>query len=260
MIINQHSSLYYFFSDTWQIARRNLIRYRRSPRLIFFSTIQPIMFVLLFAYVFGGAIQIPGISYINYLIPAIIVQSVLFGAANTAVGLSEDLHKGIIDRFRSLPMSRSAVLAGRTLADSIRNVFVMCIMIGVGYMIGFRIETSIPEAMLAVALAVLFGFAIMWIMAVIGLGVKESETAQMASFVFMFPLTFASSAFVPTDSMPAGLQWFAEHSPVTFTINTLRGLFVTGSYTTDMWPMLLWILAILLVFFPLGVRMYKRLS
>ena len=240
------------------MTKRNLIRYRRSPRLLFFSTVQPIMFVLLFAYVFGGAIAVPGTTYINYLIPAIIIQTVLFGAMNTGIGLSEDLHKGLIDRFRSLPMSRAAVLAGRTIADSCRNVFTISIMIAVGYMIGFRIQTDFFSATLAVGLAVLFGFAIMWIMAILGLSAKESETAQMAGMVFMFPLTFASSAFVPTASMPKGLQWFAENSPVTHSINTLRGLFISGNYSDDIWYMLAWIGIILLVFFPLAVQRYKR--
>ena len=249
-----------FFSDTWQIAKRNLIRYRRSPRLLFFSTVQPIMFVLLFAYVFGGAINVPGMSYIDYLIPAIIVQTLLFGAGNTAIGIAEDLKKGVIDRFRSLPMSNAAVLAGRTFADSLRNVFVMAIMIGVGYAVGFRIQTSVGEALLAVVFALLFGFAVMWVMALIGLAVKESETAQMASFVFMFPLTFASSAFVPIETMPSALKWFAEHSPVTYEIDVLRGLFVTGNYMDSIWWALVWIVGILIVFFPLSVRMFRKLS
>ena len=249
-----------FLSDTWQITKRNLIHYKRSPRLIFFSAIQPIIFVLLFAYVFGGAIDVPGNSYINFLIPAIIIQTVLFGAVNTAVGLAEDMTKGIIDRFRTLPMSRSAVIAGRTMADSLRNIFTVLIMIGVGYAIGFRIEQSLPEALGAIALAVLFGFAIMWIMIIVGLSVKKSETAQMAGMVFVFPLTFASSAFVPTASMPDGLQWFAEHSPVTYAIDTLRGLMITGNYNDTIWYMVVWIVAISIIAFPLAVRQYKKIN
>lgn len=250
----------YFFSDSWQITKRNLIRYRRDPRLIFFSTVQPIMFVLLFAYVFGSAINVPGTSYINYLIPAIIIQTVLFGAMNTGIGLAEDFKKGLIDRFRSLPMSRSAVLAGRTVADSIRNIFTVSVMIGIGYAIGFRIETNIGLALIAIGLAVLLGYALMWVMAMIALIAKESEAVQMAGMVFIFPLTFASSAFVPTATMPAGLKWFAERSPVTQSIDTLRGLFITGEYMDSLWKMLLWIGLILIVFFPLAVWRYKKVA
>jgi len=249
-----------FSSDTWQITKRNLIHYKRSPRLIFFSVIQPVIFVLLFAYVFGGAINVPGNSYINFLIPAIIIQTVLFGAVNTAVGLSEDMSKGLMDRFRSLPMNRAAVIAGRTLADSLRNISTVLIMIGVGYAIDFRIEQSLPETIGAVMLAVLFGFAIMWVMTIIGLSVKKSETAQMAGMAFIFPLTFASSAFVPTASMPDGLQWFAQHSPVTYAIDTLRGLMITGNYNDTIWYMLAWITGILIIAFPLAVRQYKKIG
>lgn len=253
-------SLKYFFTDTWAITKRNLIRYKRSPRLLVFATIQPIMFLVLFAYVFGGAIDVPGLSYINYLIPAIIIQTVLFGAVNTAVGLTEDLRKGLMDRFRSLPMSRAAVLAGRTLADSLRNSFTMGIMLGVGYLIGFRIETNFFLALLAFVLAILFGFSIMWIMTTIGLMVKNTEAAQMASMILMFPLTFASSAFVPTQSMPKALQWFAEHSPITYAIDTLRGLFITGAYEASIWYMLGWLLLIMVIFFPLAVKQYMRIE
>jgi len=246
-------------SDTWEITKRNLLRYRRTPRLVFFSLVQPVMFVLLFAYVFGGAINVPGGSYINYLIPAIIIQTVLFGSGQTAVGLAEDMHKGLIDRFRSLPMSSAAVIAGRTLADSIRNIFVIGIMIGVGYLIGFRIQTDFWQAIAAVGLALLFGFAIMWIMTTIGLIAKDAETAQLATFVTMFPLTFASSAFVPTATLPTVLRVFAEHSPVTFAINSIRGLMVT-SQTADVNNLFMWIVGILVVFFPLGVRMYRKVT
>lgn len=252
--------IYYFFSDTWEMTKRNLIRYKRSPRLLFFSIVQPVMFVLLFAYVFGGAIAVPGGSYINYLIPAIIMQTVLFGAMNTGIGLADDLQKGLIDRFRSLPMSRAAVLAGRTIADSCRNVFTISIMIGVGYIIGFRIQTNLFFSLFAILLAVGFGFALMWIMAYLSMVVKESETVQMAGMVVIFPSTFASSAFVPTASMPQGLQWFAEHSPVTYSINTLRGLFITGNYNDTLWYMLLWIAVLLILFFPLAVIRYKKIT
>lgn len=166
----------WMLSDIWEITNRNLIRYRRRPQLLIFSTIQPVMFVLLFVYVFGGAIQTPGVDYINYLLPAIFIQTVLFGAIQTGVGLAEDMSKGLIDRFRSLPMARSAVLAGRTIADVIRNVFVIFTMLGVGYLVGFRIQTDLLSTLGGIGLALIFSFAVMWIMATIGMVTKDVET------------------------------------------------------------------------------------
>ena len=248
---------YWLISDIWELTKRNLIRYKRSPRLIVFSTIQPIMFVILFASVFGGAIKIPGRNYIDFLIPAIIVQTVLFGANQTAVGLAEDMQRGLIDRFRSLPISRAAVLVGRTLADSLRNVFTILIMIGVGYLLDFRIQTSIGETMVGIIVALLFGFSMMWIMATVGLLLQDAETVQVAGFIFTFPLTFASSAFAPVDTMPKWLSTFAEVSPVTLTINTMRGLFITGDYP-DLWKTFAWCIGILVIFIPLAVQTYRR--
>ena len=249
-------------SDIFVLVKRNLLRYVRLPQLLVFSTIQPIMFVLLFAFVFGGAIATPGVDYINYLIPGILVQTVLFGASQTTVGLAEDLSKGIVDRFRSLPMARSAVLAGRTLADSIRNVFVVLLMLLVGALIGFRFQGSLWESVLSVIVVVLFGFAFSWISALIGLLTKDPETAQVAGFIWIFPLVFASSAFVPVQTMPGWLQAFAKVQPISVTVNAVRYLTSGGAAPgTDgaaVWQSLLWMLAILFVFVPLAVRQYRR--
>jgi ABC-2 type transport system permease protein/oleandomycin transport system permease protein len=254
------SGFAWMLGDIWEMTKRNLIRYTRRPQLIVFSTIQPVMFVLLFVYVFGGAIQTPGMDYVNYLMPAIFIQTVLFGTIQTGVGLSEDMSKGLIDRFRSLPMARSAVLAGRTLADLTRNVFVIAIMLVVGYLVGFRVQTDVLSAMGGVGLALVFSFAIMWIMATIGLITKDAETTQTMAMVTIFPLVFASSAFVPVETMPGWLQAFAEISPVTVTIDAIRGLMVTGEYTPALWKSLAWIGGVLIVFAPLAVRRYRRAS
>ena len=240
------------------MTRRNLMRYTRLPQLLVFSTIQPVMFVLLFAYVFGGAIQTPGVNYINFLIPGIIVQTVIFGSIQTGVGLADDLTKGMIDRFRSLPMARSAVLAGRTATDTIRNVFVVILMAVVGYIIGFRFQGTFLESLGALGMAVLFGFAFSWISASIGLLVKETETAQVAGFVWVFPLVFASSIFVPVESMPDWLQVFSKHSPITVTVNAVRALALDRPLGNNLWLSLLWIAGICAVFVPLAVYRYRK--
>ncbi|MEQ8675975.1 MAG: ABC transporter permease [Aggregatilineales bacterium] len=245
-------------NDTLVMTQRNLIYYTRQPQLIVFATIQPIMFVLLFAFVFGGAINTPDGNYINFLLPGIIVQTVMFAGTNTAVGLADDLSKGMIDRFRSLPMARSAVLAGRTLADAIRGLFTVCIMIAVGTLIGFRFQDGILNGVLGVAIAILFGFAFTWIFALVGLIVKTAETAQVAGFVFVFPLAFASSIFVPPDTMPDWLQVFANNQPVTAVANAVRGLFTGTGTTEEVLIALAWIAAMLIVFIPLSVRQYGK--
>src|SRR3990167_200266 len=248
-------------SDILTLTKRNLIRYTRIPQLLVFSSIQSVMFLLLFTYVFGGAIQVPGGgSYINYLIPGILIQTVMFGAIQTGLGLAEDLNKGLIDRFRSLPMARSAVLAGRTISDMIRNVFVVTLMATVGALIGFRFQQGWLHGIGALLLAVLFGFAFSWVSAVIGLAVKNPETAQVAGFIWVFPLVFASSAFVPVDSMPYGLRVFAEHSPITMTINTVRTLTLAGNPGDYIWQSLAWTAAILIIFVPIAVRLYRKSS
>lgn len=247
-------------SDIWIMIKRNLLRYQRLPQLVVFSFIQPIMFVILFAYVFGGAIQTPGVNYVNYLLPGILVQTTLFGAMMTGVGLADDISKGMIDRFRSLPMARSAVLAGRTITESIRNLFVVFVMTGVGYIIGFRIEHGFWNYLMAAGLTVLFGFAFSWVSATIGLAVKNVETAQTAGFIWVFPLAFASSIFVPIETMKSGLRQFAENNPITHTVDVVRGLILGQPLGDHLWISLAWIAGILLVFVPLAVSRYRKIT
>ena len=246
------------FVDAMVIARRNLIGIARTPQLLVFATIQPIMFVLLFRYVFGGAIDVPGVSYVDYLIPGIIVQTVVFGATSTAVGLSEDMSKGIIDRFRSLPMSRSAVLGGRTIADLVRNVFVVLLMIAVGTVVGFRFHSGFLPAVAAVLVALLLGYCLSWVFALIGLTVANPESAQLAGFLPIFPLVFASSVFTSIQSMPGWLQAFAEVQPITRAADTVRALTQGGPVAANLIWTLLWSIAILAVFAPLAVRRYRH--
>ncbi|MBI4059303.1 ABC transporter permease [Candidatus Microgenomates bacterium] len=245
-------------SDILVLTERNLLRYARIPQLLIFSTIQPIMFVLLFAYVFGGAIRTPGGSYINYLIPGIIVQSVIFGSIQTGIGLADDLSHGLIDRFRSLPITRVAVLAARTLADTFRNIFVVLLMTGVGMIIGFQPEGSILNLLLAFILTILFGFAFSWISATIGLVIREVETVQVAGFIWMFPLVFASSIFVPIETMPEWLAAFAKVNPITVTVNAVRALVLGGKVENNISYSLIWTVVILAIFIPLAVIIYRR--
>lgn len=257
--------------DTAVITKRNVLRNLRLPQLVVFATIQPVMFLLLFNYVFGGAIvagaAVPGLDYIQLLIPGILIQTAVFGATSTSLGLTEDLSNGVIDRFRSLPMARSGVLAGRTLADLVRSSFVTVLMMAVGYLIGWRFEQGIAKAALGIGLALLFGYSMSWVMGTVGLAVKNPEAAQTAGFLPIFPLVFASSAFVPTDTMPSWLQAFANHQPITILSNTLRSLFLPqaalapmgyDNTTSLVLQSLAWIGGIILVFAPLAVRMYRR--
>lgn len=255
--------------DALVLTRRNLIRYSRIPTLLVFSTIQPVMFVLLFRYVFGGAIGglPPGArAYVNFLMPGIFVQTAIFGATQTGIGLAEDLNAGIIDRFRSLPMARSAVLAGRTTADLFRNLFVVLLMTAVGYLVGFRFQEGPVDAALAIGLAVFVGFAFSWISATLGLAIKNLESVQAASFVWIFPLTFASSAFVPIEGMPGWLQAWARNNPVTIWANTLRGFTLGADYLEFVGESIgglavksgLWIGLILAIFVPLSIWTYRR--
>lgn len=263
-------SLPHTIKDTIVITRRNLLRNVRLPQVLLFSTVQPVMFLLLFTYVFGGAIgqAIPpaaGGEYVNWLIPGLLVQVAVFGAGQTAIGLTEDLSKGVIDRFRSLPMARSAVLAGRTLSDLIRNGFVITLMLVVGFLIGFRWQTSFLGMIAGMLVAMMFSYAFSWVMATIGLAVKNPEAAQSAVFLPVFPLVFASSVFVPTETMPDWLQAFAENQPITITVNAIRGL-VLGegalqpgqTVESQVALALAWAFGILLIFAPLAVRQYRR--
>ncbi len=249
-------------SDIWVMVKRNLLRYQRLPRLVVFSFIQPVMFVLLFAYVFGGAIGSEGSgAYIQFLLPGILVQTVLFGSMQTGVGLADDVMHGMVDRFRSLPMARSAVLAGRTISETIRNFFVIVIMTLVGYIIGFRIEHGFGNYILAVILTLLFGFAFSWVSATIGLAVKDVETAQSAGFVWVFPLAFASSIFVPTASLTSSwLRAFASHNPISYIANTVRALCVGTPVGNNAWWSLVWIAGLLAVFMPLAINRYRKIT
>jgi len=246
-------------NDTLAIAWRNVIAYRRVPQLLVFSTIQPVIFVLTFRYVFGGAVRTPGgISYVDYLMPGVFVQTVVFGSIATAIGLATDLKSGLMERFQSLPMSRSAVLLGRTIADLTRNVFVVVLMVAVGFAVGFRIHTNALWLIVGMLLVVLFGFAMSWIFATVGLAVGDPETAQAAAFPVLAPLVFASSAFVPVDTMPGWLQVFAKHQPVSVTANTVRALVLGGPIATYAWQAIAWCVGILLIFGPVAVRRYRR--
>jgi ABC transporter DrrB family efflux protein len=256
--------------DTLVITRRNLLRNIRLPQLLLFATVQPVMFLLLFNYVFGGAIgaAIPAAAagkYINWLVPGLLIQVAAFGSGQTALGLTEDLSKGVIDRFRSLPMARSAVLAGRTISDAVRNGFVITLMLAVGMLVGFRWQTSLPEMIAGMLVASIFAYALSWVMATIGLIVKNPEATQSAVFLPVFPLVFASSVFVPTSTMPSWLAAFADNQPITVTVDALRGLMLGGDAVRaghtvggQVLLSLAWSLGILAVFAPLAVRRYRR--
>ena len=244
-------------SDAVVLARRNLLHYLRVPSLIVFSVVSPVMFILLFAYVFGGAISVPGLRYVDFLMGGILVQTVAFGSTETGVGLADDLSRGMVDRFRTLPMARSALLAGRTLADTVRHAFMVLMMTGVGLVIGFRLHGGIVKAVLALLVVLSFGLALSWVSAAIGLAVHDVEAAQMAGVMWTFPVTFTSSAFVPVDSMPGWLQAWADINPVTVTVDAVRNLLLGRPAATDVGQALLWTTAILAVFVPLAVRRYR---
>jgi ABC transporter DrrB family efflux protein len=244
--------------DALAITWRNLIGYRRVPQLLVFSTVQPVIFVLLFRYVFGGAIDTGKIPYVDFLMPGVFVQTVVFGSLATAIGLAADMKSGLLERFRSLPMARSAVLAGRTLADLTRNVFVVLLMVAVGFMVGFRIHTN-PLALIAgILLLLFFGYAMSWIFATVGLTLGDPETAQAAAFPVLAPLVFASTVFVPLEKMPGWLQVWAGHQPVSVTASAVRALVLGGPTSSYVLQALAWCVGILAVFAPLAVRRYRR--
>jgi len=259
---DQGNQLSWAVADIITMAKRNILAVLRTPEALFFTTLQPIMFVLLFTYVFGGAIHVPGGHYIDFLMPGIFVQTVIFGAMASASGLAEDLHKGIIERFRALPMSRSAVLAGRTVSDLVRNVFVVALITVVGYAVGFRIGTNFALFLCGVLVILFFAYALSWGFAYIGLSAPNAETAQVMVFPLIFPLLFASSAFVPVASMPGWLQVFAEHQPVTQVVNASRSLMVGGVLhdSAAVWSALLWTVGLLVVLAPVAVRKYRRVA
>jgi ABC transporter DrrB family efflux protein len=252
------SAIGWAVKDALAVAGRNLIAYRRIPQLLVFSTIQPVIFVIMFRYVFGGAIKVPSGDYVDFLMPGIWVQTVVFGSLAAAVGLATDLKSGLLERFQSLPMSRSAVLAGRTIGDLVRNVFVVTLITIVGYAVGFRIHTNVLALLAGLGLVLLMGYAFAWIFATVGLVVADPETAQAASFPVMAPLVFASSAFVPVSSMPSWLQPFAEHQPVSVTASAVRALVIGGPTTSYVLQSMAWSLAIVAIAAPLAVMRYRR--
>ena len=263
-------SLRLALADGAVIAKRNLIKVKRVPDVLVFTTLSPIMFVLLFAYVFGGAIDVPGVGYKEFLIAGIFAQTVVFGSTFTGYSLAEDLQKGIIDRFRSLPMAPSAVLFGRTASDVFINIISLFVMAIAGLIVGWRIYTSVPEALAGFLLLLVFAYAISWVMAYVGLIVPTPEVVQNASFIILFPATFIASTFVPTDNFPPVLRTIADWNPVSTLTQATRELFGNTSPAMppgDAWPSqhpvvytLLWVAGILAVFVPLATWQYKRAS
>jgi len=246
--------------DSLTVTKRNLLTLTRNPELVVFATIQPVLFVLMFRYVFGGAIQVPGEDYVNFLMPGIWAQAVVFGAVSTAVGLAEDLQSGLIERFRSLPMAPSAVLVGRTNADLVRDVFVIALMCVVGFLVGFRNQTDALAFLAALLLMLAFGYSMAWVFAVFGLRAPNAETAQAAAFPVMAVLVFASSAFVPTETMPGWLQVFADHQPVTAVVDAVRALVLGGPTASYVVTAVAWIVGIVVVFGTLAVVRYRRVT
>jgi ABC transporter DrrB family efflux protein len=247
-------------SDTLTLTRRSLLVWLRVPSLIAFTIVQPVMFVLMFRYVFGGAIPVPGSTYVEFLLPGIIGQTAAFATFGTAIALAMELQKGVIDRLRSMPMARSAVLSGRLVADTIRMLITILIMVGVGYAVGFRFHNGFVPAVAMVLLALLFGVAFACIAAWTGLAIGDQESVQAFGMIWLFPLTFVSSAFVPIQTMPGWLQAFANNQPVTYTINAMRALALGGPVADSLWKSLAWLVGIFLVFGPLAVRAYKKAS
>jgi ABC-2 type transport system permease protein/oleandomycin transport system permease protein len=243
--------------DSWTEALRHLIATRRNPDLLVWAAIQPIMFVVLFVYVFGGAVQVPGGSYKQFVVPGIFAQTIVFGSAYTGIGIAEDMTKGFIDRLRSLPMNPAAVLIGRTVSDLARNIFTFAIMLVVGLLVGFRVRGGLVDAVAATALLLAFAYAFSWIQAFIGLSVKSVEAANSAGFIWMFPLTFVSSAFVGTASMPGWLRPVANANPFTKVTNASRALYTGTPVGNDAWIALAWAVGITIVFAALSFRRFQ---
>ncbi len=262
------SELSHAFADGAVVAKRNLIKIKRNPEVLVFVLLSPIMFVLLFAYVFGSAIEIEGLDYREFLIAGIFAQTVIFGATITGAGLAEDMQKGIIDRFRSLPMSRSAVLVGRTASDVLNNVITITVMSLTGLLVGWRIRTSFGEALAGFLLLLLFAYAVSWVFACVGLLVPSPEVVNNASFIVIFPVTFIANTFVPLENLPPVLRVFAEWNPVSSVTQAARELFgnlppgypepTTWSLQNPLVYTLLWVALLLVIFVPLAIRLYKR--
>lgn len=256
----QRSKSFWAISDSLVLIKRSIMHILKNVDQLLSVAFQPIMFMLLFRYVFGGAIATGGTTYVNFLVAGILVQSAAFGSTYTAVGVSTDLQRGIIDRFRSLPMISSAVLIGHTVADLVRNTISSVVMILVGLAVGFRPTANLREWVMAFGILMLFTFAMSWLFAILGLIAKSQEAVQWISFVFIFPLTFASSAFVPTDGMPTGLRIFAEHQPVTQVIEAIRALLVGTPIGSYGWKAVIWWLAVLAISIPVAAYLFRKRS
>jgi ABC transporter DrrB family efflux protein len=243
--------------DIAGVVKRNLLRILRTPRLLVIGTLQPALLLLLFRYVLGGAIRSPGISYVNFVVPAILIEAVLIGGMTTAIGLATDLKSGIVDRFRSLPMARSAVLAGRTLADLCRSVLSLVVMVFLGLAVGFRFHSTIPQILAGMALILIFGYSFSWVYAAIGLATRDPETAQVAGILPFFVLMFASNAIVPVQTMPTWLQPFARNQPLSVTVDAVRALLEGGPTAHWIWQTLAWSAAIFTVFFTIALHLYR---
>jgi ABC-2 type transport system permease protein/oleandomycin transport system permease protein len=255
----QHgSAIGWAVRDTFAMTGRNLTAMRRLPQVLVFSLVQPVIFVLMFRYVFGGAITIPGQDYVDYLMPGIFVQTATFGAINTAIGLAEDKNKGLLERLRTLPMSRSAVLSGRVLADTVRNVVIVTLMFAIGSLVGFRTHTNALMVVVGIAVLIMFGLALSALFALIGLSVTNGEAAQAAAFPLLAPLTFASNLFVDPDTMPGWLQAWARHQPVSVTADAVRACMLGGPTASKVIISLVWAVGIAIVMTPLAVQRYRR--
>ncbi|HEY1365954.1 MAG TPA: ABC transporter permease [Gaiellaceae bacterium] len=244
--------------DTAGVAKRNMLRIVRTPLMLIVTAIQPALLLVLFRYVLGGAIEIPGGRYVDFVVPAIFVEAVLIGGMTTSIGLAQDLKSGIIDRFRSLPMARSAVLAGRTVADLSRSVFSLAVMVGLGLLVGFRFHSTVPKILAGMAVILAFGYAFSWMYAAIGLATKDPETAQIAGILPFFVLMFASNAIVPVETMPDWLQGFARNQPLSVTVSAVRALLEGGAAAHWVWQSLAWAAGIFAVFFAVSIWLYRN--
>lgn len=254
----RRSPLTWLFIDSVVMVKRSLLQVRQDPEQLLGITIQPIMFVVLFRFVFGGAIDTGGVSYINFLMAGIFVQTAAFGATISGYSVALDLEKGIMDRFRSLPMTKSAVLVGHVVADLCRNLLATVVMIGAGLAVGFRPEANALEWFVALGLLLLMTFSLSWVFVFLGLVGKSIQFVQQFSFIFIFPLTFVSSAFVPVETMPSWLRVFAENQPLTHVIEAIRGLLVGTPVGNHVWYAVVWSLGILIVGFTACVLFFRR--
>ncbi|MBG6238788.1 ABC-2 type transport system permease protein [Mycetocola sp. CAN_C7] len=259
-----------WFNDGWITTRRNLIKIKRVPDILVFTTLQPIMFVLLFTYVYAGVIDIPGSTYTEFIMAGIFAQTVVFGSTYSGSAMAQDLKDGIIDRFRTLPMSPSAVLIGRTNGDLLINSISMAVMMATGFIVGWRVRSSLAEAIAGVALLLLFAYALSWVMAFLGMLVRSPEVINNVSFLVLFPLTFISNAFVPAETLPGPLRAFAEWNPVTSLVQAARELFgnvPAGTPVGDSWvqqnpalAVLIGVVVILGIFVPLSIRRFSQVT